>query len=421
MKSVWILLGLLAIGIAVMGLPKLTSNSTETSSGKITAITDASVYTLGVQGKLDHATILLQGGYIMAVGTDIAVPPQSEIIDASGMIVTPGLMHANTYFGLSEITKTKDSNDHSAKGSLFGASFDIKYGLNYRSSVIEDNRRHGLTHVLSHPTSADDLFLGSGAIIHLSGTPDMSVQAGPMIAKLSVGANRSVFWMKLNRIFSELQAFQKNGTKGASYLLDDYDMKALLPVLEGKQKMLLEVSSEIDLRQAILFKVKFDIDLVLLGATEAWRLAPELALADIPVIINPRDNLPDSFGTIFATGRNAALLHKAGVRFAIIPGKGNAQIHTAHHIAEAAGTAVRNGLPWEEALKAITLYPAQILGVEGIGAIEPGMVANIVIWDGDPLQVTTNPVNVIVAGNDIALISRRTLLRDKYIRKNKAH
>lgn len=383
------------------------------------AIKGGTVHTLGKKGTLINATVLIKDGKIWAVGQNVKIPSGSEVIDATGKIVTPGFMHSGSRLGLSEISMTEDSNEHSAKKSPFTAAFDVRYGLKSNSIVIEDNRRHGLTHAISQPSGSDGLFYGSGAVISLTGGADMIFAKGPMVANPGRAGNRNVAWAKIRLIFDQVKYYDQNrsrimkGDGPGDFLLSSYNMDALVPVIKGRQKLVLFVNSQDDIRQAIALKKEWGVDLILSGAVEAWKVADELVAAKIPVIIDPQSNLPRGFGQVAATFQNAARLAKAGVEFAISTGSVN---HNAHMVNQMAGIAVAHGLDWKRALEAITLSPARIFGIDkSFGSLEKGKVANITVWDGDPLDVTSNASYVIVRGVNHLVTSRRTLLRDRYL------
>ena len=384
------------------------------------AIIGGTVHTSGVAGTLENATVLVRDGVIVSVGTDVKVPKGATRIDATGQVVTPGLMHGASYLGLTEISAVKPTNAHSAKGSIFGAAFDVSHGLNFRSIVVPDVRRRGVTHALTIPSGADGLFSGSGALINLTGSHDMVLAKGPMFADLDKGGNRTVAWAKLRLIFDDVKEYKRNRTsirkgKGRSdFVLSSLNMDALIPVVGGKQALVLFLNEEVDIHKAIKLKADYGLKLVLVGAAEAWLVADALAAPKIPVVIDAQDNMAKSFDSIGSSRRNAAVLAKAGVTFAIADAGGT---HNASNIRQHAAIAVAHGLDWATALQAITSAPAEIFGLGKYGKLEPGMAANIVVWDGDPLQVTSNTTHVLVNGKDMPLISRRTMLRDKYLNK----
>lgn len=386
------------------------------------AITGGTVHTVGAKGTLENATVLIRDGKIAAVGVDVAVPSDATVIDASGQVVAPGFMHSNSMLGLSEISAVKSTNAHSARNTDFGAAFDVEYGLNYRSVVIADNRRQGLTQAVTLPSGSGDIFRGSGAVISLNSAPDMVIGNGPMVANLDAGGNRSVAWAKLHVIFDEVLDYKRNRSavrkgKGRSdYMLSPLNMDALIPVVDGDKLLVLQLNSEVDIRKAIQLKNKYDLKLVIQGAREAWRVAADLAAADIAVVIDPNNNLPADFDQVWTSRSNAARLQAAGVKFAISP-TGMASNHNASIIGQVAAIAVAHGLDWDAALKSVTSAPAEIFGLGDYGTLEAGKVANVVVWDGDPLEVTSGATHVIVDGEDMPLVSRRTMLRDKYLNR----
>ncbi|MCF8475269.1 MAG: amidohydrolase family protein [Emcibacter sp.] len=392
---------------------------------KILAIRGGTVHTLGDKGMLTNATILIEDGKIKAVGQNITIPENADIIDATGKIIVPGFMHSGSQLGLSEISMTDDSNEHSGKGSDFSAAFDVRYGLKSNSVVIADNRRLGLTSAITQPSESDGIFYGSSAVISLTSDADMFVSKGPMVAVLANGGNRNVAWGKIRLILDQVIYYDQNrsrvmkGEGPKDFLLSHYNMDALVGVVKGKQKLVLNLDSQDDLRQAIALKRKYNLDLIISGASEAWKVADELAAAKIPVVIYPNDDLPYNFGKLGASLHNAALLEMAGVEFAIAS-DGMGTNHNAAQINRMAGLAVAHGVSWQRALEAITISPARIFGVEGsLGSIEKGKLAHIVLWDADPLEVTSRPDYVIVNGVNHPLVSRRTLLRDRYMGLNK--
>jgi len=370
------------------------------------------VLTAGPAGILENVDILVQDHLIAAIGKNLKKPEDARVINAIGKIIAPGFMHPHSLLGLSEVPWTKDSNEQNAMGSPFNAAFNVKYGFNSSSQVIADNRRHGLTRSAIFPGHSGAIFRGTGALVTLDG--QSAPHAGPMVAKLLDGGNRNVAWAKMRAILGQVKLYQAG--QPTDYLLSRSNIKALIPVVNGKQLLALQLENANDIKQAIALKQDYNLNMVLVGATEAWMVAHELAQAKIPVIINPDNNTPKGFSTMRATNSNAALLAKAEVLFAIAPSIGShGSHHIAHYVSQYAAIAVAHGLSYEEALKAISINPARIFGIsDQYGSIEVGKEADIVVWDGDPLEVTSHPDHVIVRGQEHPLVSRRTLLRDKY-------
>jgi imidazolonepropionase-like amidohydrolase len=192
------------------------------------------------------------------------------------------------------------------------------------------------------------------------------------------------------------------------------DLDALVPVVEGRMPLVVEAYRESDIRQVIAFASAYRLKVILLGGAEAWKAAPALARAGIPVIADPRDNLPTSFETLGATLDNVPRLQKAGVKVAIAT-MGGALDQRYRSLRQFAGIAVANGLPYEEALASITRIPAEIWGMAATyGTLERGKEADVVIWSGDPLELASLPTAVFIRGQAQDLTSRQTQLRDRY-------
>jgi imidazolonepropionase-like amidohydrolase len=199
-------------------------------------------------------------------------------------------------------------------------------------------------------------------------------------------------------------------------VLNELDAQALQPFARGEGLFVVHIESASDIRELIRFKrANPRLRFVIHGGAEAWMVARELAGADISVILDPLANLPDRMESLAARLDNAALLHRAGVRFAIAPGPSSVDAHQARLVLQLAGNAVANGLPWDAAFAAVTKSPADMFGVgREFGALAPGRAADVVVWDGDPLEAASAPTAVFIEGRETALVSRQTRLRDRY-------
>ena len=235
----------------------------------------------------------------------------------------------------------------------------------------------------------------------------------------SLGGSRAALWASLDNALHETREtlFDGQTQDGDEFILPRADREALASVLSGDVLLVLRVSRLADIRQVIALKDRHALlRVAILDGREAWRAADDLAAADIPVILYPLSNLPGSFETIGATQANAARLHAAGVTIAISAGLSGESTRNARLVAQLAGNAVANGLPWQAALEAITIVPARIFGLDtDYGSLQPGKDADVVVWSGDPLEVMTVPLHVIIQGKDIPLESRQTKLRDRYL------
>ncbi|WP_303831858.1 amidohydrolase family protein [Asticcacaulis taihuensis] len=391
------------------------------ASAQDLAITHAEAWTMSGTGKVSDATVVVHDGRIVSVSAGGAVPANATVIDAGGRMVTPGLMNAATQLGLVETGSADETNDKSSSNTTLGASFDIQYALNSNSVLLPVARADGLTRAVSYPGAAGTApFMGQAATIHLTETGDilerpqvaMYVQIGS--ATLSAaGGSRSAQWQLLRNALTEAGRYQAGKPDQP---ISRLDAEALQKVLKG-QLLVILTQRESDIRQAIALAKDFRLRVAVMGADEAWRCADALAAAKIPVILDPMDNLPISFDQIGARLDNAAILGKAGVRMAFYA-SGNT-IYLSYDAGEAmrevAGLAVANGLPYDQALAAMTQGPATIFGLsDHYGTLAKDQDADLVIWDGDPLEPGTYPWKVFVQGREASLETRQTLLRDRY-------
>ncbi|MGH8176029.1 MAG: amidohydrolase family protein [Steroidobacter sp.] len=385
------------------------------------AIVHAKAWTLSADTPLDDATIVMTDGRIVSVAAGGPRPPGARIVDASGRPVTPGLMNSATQLGLTEVGAAAETVDHTAKGANApGAAFDVQYAINPDSALIRLARADGLTRAVSLPLgSAAPPFSGRGALLRLVEGDELLERAhagvfaiiGNRSAMASVGS-RAAQWQLLR---TALDTAKANLASPASVTTRPPDTLALEPVLAGKTPLAIATNRASDLRQAVKLARDYALRIVIIGGAEAWLAAPELAAANIAVILNPMLNLPWSFDELGARLDNAALLNKAGVTIAMSLG-GVQSYNAGSSLREGAGLAVANGLPYIEGLRSIITGPARIWGVsDRYGTIEPGKDGDLVIWDGDPLEPASLPATVFVQGKEASLVTHQSELRDRYL------
>lgn len=389
------------------------------------AIVDARVHTLTAAGVLDGATVLVRDGRIEAVGRELAVPADAARIDAAGRVLTPGLFGALTHLGVEEISGVAETVDARQAGQVYSAAFDVAYAFNPRSVVIPVNRMDGVTRAAVVPMAAAEtgsVIGGQAAVVALAGPQPVMRRGAAMLARLGergsdlAGGSRVAALLALRNALEDAQDFARHRDQWErrarrDYLLSRKDLEALQPVLAGDMPLLVEAERASDIEQALALATEFDLRLAIAGGAEAWLVADALAAADVPVIVDPQSNLPESFAQLNATLENAARLHAAGVRIALSV----RDRHNVRNMTQYAGLAVAHGLPYEAALAAITRVPAEIYGVANeVGTLRAGMLADLVLWSGDPLELLTNADAVFVAGERVPAVSRSTLLRDRY-------
>jgi imidazolonepropionase-like amidohydrolase len=388
-------------------------------------IRGATVHTSTAKGTLKNTDVLVRGGLIAAIGSDAAAPG-ATVIDAKGRDLTSGLFGGLTDIGLEEIAEENQTIDSTlnlkspAWDQQWRPELDVTLAYNPRSIVIPVTRVEGVTWTVLTPVAGDSIIGGQGAAVTLDGRYDavlagsrsLFVQMGAQGASVA-GGTRAAEYMLLEQAIREARAA---GPVAQGALLHAAGRETLARYLAGG-RVLFQVDRAADILEVVEFAVRNGMKPVILGGDEAWLVAKELAKANVPVILNPLDDLPADYDRLASSLENAARLHNAGVRIAFSSG----DTPQARLTRQLAGNAVAHGLPWDAALAAITATPAEIFGLNTRGRIAVGQVADLVLWSGDPLEVSTLADQVWIAGRPIDMKSRQTELRDRYAEKVKAH
>ena len=387
------------------------------------AITNARIHT-AAGPVIERGTVVIRDGVIAAVGADVAAPAGARVIDAAGKVVTPGLFDSATTLGIVEIGQIDGTNDVSTTDDRITAAYRVVDAINPQSTLIPVTRVEGITRAIVAPQTGSSLIAGRGALIDLGGdrVPDI-VHRDPvaMYAVLGeagaarAGGSRGAAVLALREALEDARdyaanrdAFQQNRRR--DYALSRLDLEALIPVVEGELPLAIGVHRASDILAVLRLAEELDLRLILSGATEAWLVAPEIAAADVPVILNPMLNIP-GFENLNITLENAARLHDAGVTFAFA----TFDAHNARNLKQLAGNAVAYGLPHDAAIRAVTSTPARIWGIaDDYGTLEPGRQADVVIWSGDPFEVTTVAEHVFIEGTEVPPDSRQRMLFERY-------
>lgn len=379
------------------------------------------VWTGTSQGTISDGVVVIDNGRITAVGgPDTAVPDDATVVSADW--VTPGLISAFSRTGLVEVGAEDSTNDSAASAAGYSAALNAADGFNPDATPVDVTRIEGFTRIAVAPASGTSLFAGQGFIADTTGDLDGEVQErafavielGESGAALA-GGSRQAMMAFLRAAIDDARSYRTRYiASNEGNALNRVDAEALAPAARGQQLILVRAHKASDLN-AIMDLAEEDGSLrfAIVGGDEAWRVAPRLASLDIPVILDAFSNLPATFEQLGATSENAARLVDAGVRIAIVHLGDNS--HQARLATQVAGNAVANGLSHDDALSALTTGPADIFGMSGYGRLAPGAPADVVAWDGDPLEVTSSPVSVIIGGDVQSLESRQTRLRDRYL------
>ena len=385
-------------------------------------IRNATVHT-GAAGAAPQAgtDVLVQGGKITALGKGLVAPADARIVDAAGRPVTPGIFGGLTRIGLEEIGLDSGNGDHSQRLGQMRPEFDVSQAWNPDAPSVVVHRMNGITFTVLTPGSASggSIVAGQGAPASLAGREALAPRAmfidlGGDANDLS-GGSRAAQFMLLRQAVVEARAPNLVMVHDER-LLSPSGRQVLLEFLKGGGQIVFDVDRAVDIRRAVEFAQQEKMRIVIRGGAEAWRVAPQLAAAGIPVLVDPLDNLPSSFDAVGATIYNAARLHAAGVTVGI--SMRSADIDDAGKTRQAAGNAVAQGLPWAAGVAAITRVPAEIFGVaDRFGTLAPGRPADLVLWSGDPLEVSSVADLVVADGQVQSGVSRHTLLRDRYLER----
>ena len=397
-----------------------------------TAIVGGKVHTVGPQGTIENGTVLIVDGRIAAVGANVDIPAGARTIDARGKILTPGLFSPFGQLGLVEVSLSAGPTDGSQRGDRFTAGFDVADAYNPRSSLIAVNRIEGVTRAVIAPTpgypdesGSGHILAGLAAIVNLGEDDALERRGAAMVVTLGetgsyfAGGTRTAAWLILRNALDEALDYRDHRADFERGMRREYvhgvaDLEALQGVINGNTPVIVAINRASDIEVLIELVDDYGLKAIILGGTEAWMLADELAAAKIAVIISPTSNLPGNFDSLNARFGAASILLDAGVSVAI----GDGETHNARNITQEAGNAVAHGLDWDAALRAITLTPAEIYGVDATsGSLEAGKAADVVIWPGDPLELTHYPEQVFIKGEEMPMVSRQTLLRDRYLQE----
>ncbi len=380
---------------------------------------------------IENGIVLIRNGKIVSVGANVTVPADAQRIDATGKLVTPGLFDAATQLGLVEIGQVSETRDTRAQGKdNIAAAFTVWDGLNPNSVLLAPARKEGVTTFAIMPSGG--LVSGQAAVVDLvdGTTTDMIVRSpSAMVAEIGDAqqagvASRGELLVKLRELLEDTKffithraAFDRAETR--DFRASRLDLEAMIPVVQGRLPLLVAVDQVSDIDAAMRLARQYDIKLIIGGGAEAWMMADKIAAAHIPVLTGAMNNIPSSFSSLGQRQENAALLTAAGVKVALVgnAGGGDEEAFNVRNIRSEAGNAVAYGMSWENALRGVTLAPAEIFGVaDRLGTLQPGREANVVVWSADPFEFSTRAEHVLIRGIERTNeTTRQDLLTQRYM------
>lgn len=402
------------VGGVVAGLLGVTA----AGGAQTVAITNGTVYPVAGP-KIERGTVVIQSGRITAVGAGVAVPAGATVVDATGKWVTPGLIHAQARAG-SGIAGLFGFGETSKQGDVT-PSFNPREGLDPAAITIPVARTGGVTTGIIHP--GGNFLAGQSVAVDYDGaTVDAMVARSPVALVLDLtassrsagGGTRAGALARLRQLLADAREYERRRAeyrRGAMQPLSApvEELEALLPALAGTLPVVAIANRRIDIENALRLRQEYRLRLILAGAVEGWQTAAAIAAAGVPVVLDPTADIP-SFDGLGARLDNATLLREAGVTVVLAGGDPGGE----RSLRYAAGNAVRNGMTWDDALRAVTQWPAQVFGLDGYGTIEAGKVGNVVIWSGDPLDFASRAEKVFIRGREASLRTREHELRDRY-------
>ena len=425
------------------------------------AIVNGNVATGNGSGPVQGATVVIRDGRVVAAGQGVSVPADATVIDASGKWVTPGIVAGFSRLGLADVDLgAGGADDTSARNGPFSAAIDVTPAINPMYQTIAVNRADGVTRAVVAPSTAKSIFAGQGAVIDTGADMDpitkarafQFVEMGETGANDAGGSRPSAHVLFRNALRearelaryapvsssraaapdareqptvrnpNESRVYGPDARRSDDVLLTRFDAAALVPVLQGRQQLLVHVERASDILQVIDLKREFpSLRIVIVGATEGWLVAPDIARSGIPVIASAMNDLPASFEQIAATQSNIGRMLSAGVKVSVGMIDDN-DTRQAFNERQYAGNLVAltkvpgaTGVEWGEALRLITSAPAEAMGMGGeIGSLQPGRRADVVIWSGDPLDTRSAALQVFIDGVQQPLESHQTRLLDRY-------
>jgi len=403
------------------------------AAAQTVAVTNAKLVIGDGSAPVEGGTVVVRDGRVVAAGRGVAVPAGVPVVDAGGRWVTPGLFAGFTRMGIVEVDGVSETNDAGAGSSPFNAAIDVVPAVNPKTSAITLNRAEGITRAVVAPQARGSIFGGQGAIIDLGSDMDAVTKARAFqfmeygeTGAARAGGSRPAAYAMLKNILFEVRDYARNpanfADRGKEALLTRADAQALVPVVNGIVPLLVHVERASDI--LVILDLKREVPglkLVLVGATEGWTVARQIAAAKVPVLASALADLPASFEQLAATQSNIGRLQAAGVTVGI--GMINDdETRQARLVKQYAGNLVAlgkipgaAGLDWGQAFASISSKPAEAMGMGSeFGSLRVGRRGDVVVWDGDPLEIGTAATRVWIDGVEQPLKTRQDKLKERY-------
>lgn len=386
------------------------------------AINGGKIVTNSDTGILETTNILIENGRVKSFSQGEALSGDT-VIDASSAWVTPGIFAAVSNLGLVEVGAERNSNDSRAENENASVRIRAADSYNPKTSSIAVSRAGGVTHAAVIPGASNDIFGGIGMLMSTDGTFESIVEDEAFIfvdyasSSDKTGGTKGAAMSYLRSALSDARNYSsrfKGPDDGDA--LRRADARSLRPATQGRIPLIIEADRAVDIVNLLKLKTENpSINMHILGAAEAWMVADKLATAQVGVFVDPTENLPGSFDQTGSRLDNIILLQDAGVQTAIMSRTTTGSYaHNLRLLTQHAGNAVANGLSWDGAFKSISSAPAEMYGHAELGKILTGRKANLVVWDGDPLEALSAPIAVIINGKVQSLKTRQSELRDRY-------
>ena len=373
--------------------------------------------------KIENGVVVLgTDGKIVSVGTSAPTGPAYKVVDCTGKVVTAGFVDFATQLGVVEVSQEGATRDGDPGGDNVRAAFRVADAFNPNSAVIPIQRTGGVTSAVVQPSGG--FVRGQSAWIDLAAPGAFGrVVRAPIAQNIGLGhggaaatgGSRGGAVLKLRELYDDVAFYAKNKKKydvGQSRDLSAsrLDLEALSATIGGGIPVVFHVNRASDIRNALTLSKELGLRPIIQGGAEAWMVADALAAGKVPVVLDAMANLPVTFSALGTREDNAAILSRAGVPVLLSV----FDTHNARNVRQMAGNAVRGGMEWDRALEAVTVNPARAAGMADYGTLEPGKVANVVVWSGDPFELSTRVEGMYIGSVEVSLRNRQTALFERY-------